>query len=213
MQLLGGTIVGYSDEKQRIINYVTDNGKIIELTPERNNEKAYYQELETYADMTKLAIRFPGYKTTKTKCDYCVCLVDKNGEHSISHVEIVNDLYNKTTKCNFEYMKKYVESVAKTGRNIKIEHGLEGAFDNGFSFEQLTDLMFFIAIQEDINYPEVRYQGRIMCFYRYLEAIYCKAYDNHTIEEAIEKALARRRIPPNWQDVGDLYDVVSKIQR
>ena len=60
MQLLGGTIVGYSDEKQRIINYVTDNGKIIELTPERNNEKAYYQELETYADMTKLAIRFPG---------------------------------------------------------------------------------------------------------------------------------------------------------
>ena len=60
MQLLGGTIVGYSDEKQRSINYVTDNGKIIELTPERNNEKAYYQQLETYADMTKLAIRFPG---------------------------------------------------------------------------------------------------------------------------------------------------------
>ena len=66
-----------------------------------------------------------------------------------------------------EYVSSMVFFYNKTGRNIKIEHGLEGAFDNGFSFEQLTDLMFFIAIQEDINYPEVRYQGRIMCFYRY----------------------------------------------
>lgn len=205
--------MGYSDEKQRIINYITDGGVIIELTPSRDNEKAHYQELETYADMTKLAIRYPGYKTTQTKCDYCVYLIDGRGEHPISHVEIMWDLYDKTTKCNFEYMKRYLEDVAKIGRNVKIEHSLESAFDKGFSFEQLTDLMFYIAIQEDINYPEARYQGRKMCFYRYLEAIYCKVYANHRIEEAIKKAVARGHIPANWHDVGDLYGVVSGIQR
>lgn len=77
----------------------------------------------------------------------------------------------------------------------------------------MTDLMFYIAMQEDINYPEVRYQGRKMCFYRYLEAVYCKIYNNHTLEEAIKKAVARGYIPRNWCDVGDLYDVVSGIQR
>jgi len=56
--------MGYSDEKQRIIDYVTNDGMIIELTPNKDNEKAYYQELEIYADMTKLGIRYPGYKTT-----------------------------------------------------------------------------------------------------------------------------------------------------
>ncbi len=205
--------MGYSDERKRIIGYVTNNGRIIELTPNKDNEKTYYQELETYADKTKLAIRYPGYKTTRTKCDYCVYLVDGSGEHPISHVEIMYDLCDKTTAYNFEAMKRYIEDVARIGRNVRIENSLEPAFDKGFSFEQLTDLMFYIAIQEDINYPDARYQGRKMCFYRYLEAIYCKVHNNHKIEEAINKAVARGYIPSKWNDVGDLYDVVSKITR
>lgn len=31
--------MGYSDEKQRIIDYVTNDGMIIELTPNKDNEK------------------------------------------------------------------------------------------------------------------------------------------------------------------------------
>ncbi len=204
--------MGYFDEKQRIIDYVTDDGMIIELTSSKDNEKAYYQELENYADMTKLAIRYPGYKTTKTKCDYCVYLVDSRGEHPISHIEIMNDLYDKTTEYNFEYMKRYVEDVAKIGRNVRVERNLEPVFDKGFSFEQLTDLMFYIAIQEDINYPEKFYQGRKMCFFRYLEAIYCKVHSNHTLKEAIYRAKASY-IPKNWNDVGELYDLVAQIRR
>lgn len=127
--------MGYFEEKQRIINCITDKGAIITLTSNKDNEKAYYQELEVYADMTKLAIRYPGYKTTKTKCDYCVYLVDKSGEHSISHVEIMKDLYDKTTKYNYVYMKRYVEDVAKIGRDVRIGHSLERDFDKGFSFE------------------------------------------------------------------------------
>lgn len=213
MQLLGDKTMGYLDEQQRIVKYVTRNGRIIELTPNKDNLKSYYQVLETYADSSQLAIRYPGYKTTRTKCDYCVYLVDKNGEHPVSHVEIMNDLYNKTTTQNFSHMKQYIENVATIGRDVKIDKSLLPAFEHGFSFNVLTDLMFYIAIQEDINYPGSHFQGRKMCFYRYLEAIYCKVHTNHRIKEAIDKATASGYIPGNWNDAGELYNIVSKIQR
>ena len=205
--------MGYNEEKQRVVDYVTCDGNIIELTRSRDNLKSYYQVLETYNDYMQLAIRYPGYKTTKTKCDYCVYLVDEEGEHPISHVEIMNDLYNKTTAYNFQHMKRYIEQVATVGRNVSIDETLIPAFKQGFPFEVLTDLMFYIAIQEDINYPNDRFQGRKMCFYRYLEAIYCKVNTNHQIEEAIDKATARGYIPRNWNDVGELYNIVSRIHR
>lgn len=205
--------MGYFDERQRIVDYVTHDRMIIELTRSKDNLKSHYQVLEEYADSTQLAIRYPGYKTTRNKCDYCVYLVDEEGEHPISHVEIMQDLYNKTTIQNYRYMKQYIEDVARIGRDINIDMALLPAFERGFSFEQLTDLMFYIAIQEDINYPEARFQGRKMCFYRYLEAIYCKVYANHQIAEAIDKAIAHGYIPANWNDVGELYNIVSRIQR
>lgn len=205
--------MGYLDEQQRIVNCVTRNGRIIGLTQNKDNLKSNYQVLETYADSSQLAIRYPGYKTTQTKCDYCVYLVDKAGEHPVSHVEIMNDLYNKTTMQNFGHMKQYIENVATIGRDVKIDISLLSAYKDGFPFNVLTDLMFYIAIQEDINYPGSRFQGRKMCFYRYLEAIYCKVHTNHSIEEAIKKATAYGYIPRNWNDVGELYNIVSRIQR
>lgn len=205
--------MGYSEERQRIVNYVTHDGMIIELTPSRDNLKSNYQVLQTYEDFSQLAIRYPGYKTTRDKCDYCVYLVDEDGEHPISHVEIMDDLYNKTTIQNYDYMKKYIEDVAAIGRDVTMHTSLFEAFEHGFSFEKLTDLMFYIAIQEDINYPEERFQGRKMCFYRYLEAIYCKVHVNHRIEDAVARAGAHGYIPRNWNDVGELYTIVSGIHR
>ncbi len=205
--------MGYIDEKQRIIDYVAKDGIIIELTPNKSNEKQYYRELEKFSSSKKLAIRYPGYKTTKTKCDYCVYLVDEEGEKPISHVEIMQDLYDKTTPQNYELMKSYVEAVARYGKGIEVPDSLQNSYNYGFTFEELTSLMFYIAIQEDINYPEAHYQGRKMCFYRYLEAVYCKVNTNHEIGEAFDKAVARGYIPRNWNDVGNLYNAVSEIRR
>ena len=125
----------------------------------------------------------------------------------------MDDLYNKTTIQNYDYMKKYIEDVAAIGRDVTMHTSLFEAFEHGFSFEKLTDLMFYIAIQEDINYPEERFQGRKMCFYRYLEAIYCKVHVNHRIEDAVARAGAHGYIPRNWNDVGELYTIVSGIHR
>lgn len=203
----------YLKEKQKIWELVTDDGEIIELAPDKSNEKAYYKELQILENYKKLAIRYPGYKTTSKKCDYCVYLVDLNGEHPISHVEIMYDLYNKTTRKNYLSMRKYIEDVARCGKRIDVCSYPGIPFDKGFTFKELTGLMFYIAIQEDINYPDSRYQGRKMCFYRYIEAIYCKVNHNHSIEEAIKKATAKGYIPSNWRDVGDLYNNISLIKR
>ena len=55
--------MGYFDEQQRIVDYVTRDGMIIELTQNKDNLKSNYQVLETYADSSQLAIKYPGYKT------------------------------------------------------------------------------------------------------------------------------------------------------
>lgn len=205
--------MGYTNEKQRILDYVTKDGTIIELTPDKENEKKYYQELEILSNYKKIAIRYPGYKTKRDKSDYCVYLVDKCGEHPISHVDIMRDLHAKTNAQNYESMKKYIEAVAIHGKGIEIPDCLCQMNENGFTFEELTSLMFYIAIQEDINYPMPRYMGRTMCYFRYLEAVYCKVNSHHSLDEAIEKATRRYGPPaPNWNDVGNLYSVVSSIR-
>ncbi|MDE6064335.1 MAG: hypothetical protein K2G20_07105, partial [Lachnospiraceae bacterium] len=148
--------MGYQEEKQRIIGYVTDNGKIITLKSDQSNLRQYCRELETFSDGKKIAISYPGYKTTETKCDYCVYLVDKMEEYPVSHADIMQDLYEKTTVQNYELMKHYIEAIATTGMNIMVPYALKNSRNSGFSFEELTALMFYIAIQEDINYPETR---------------------------------------------------------
>lgn len=204
--------MGYSEEKDIIKSYVMPGGKIIKLLSDRSNEKENYREIIELENGKRLAILYPGRKTEDRKCDYCVCLVDKYNQRPITHVEIMWDLYNKTNEYNFLCVRKYIEDVAELGRDINPDDYPGIRFDEGFNFEELTGLMFYIAIQEDINYPYKNCQGRKMCFNRYIEAAYCKVYGNHKIEEAVARA-KERKISDNWKDAGDLYDKISSIQR
>lgn len=183
------------------------------MNSDRSNEKQYCRILEMFSNYKNLIIKYPGYKTTRTKCDYCVYLADEKSENPVSHIEIMQDLYAKTTVQNYRHMRRYVEAVATEGKDIAIPDLLQESDMGVFSFEELTALMFYIAIQEDINYPETCYDGRKMCFYRYLEAVYCKVNTNHRFDEACDRAVAKRYKPRKWDDVGDLYDVVSAIRR
>lgn len=205
--------MSYKREKERIIDYITQDGEIIQLLPNEENKKKYYIELSRYNAYRKLAIRYPGYKTTRYKSDYCVILVDRGEENEISHNDIMCDLYDKTTVANYYNIRRYVEDVATIGLDINESDYKNIDFNKGFSFDELTELMFYIALQEDINYPGERYEGRKMCFYRYIEAIYCKVNTNHTIHEAYNRANNRNYRPTKWSDVGDLYDNISRIER
>ena len=84
--------LGFEVGTQRIKSCVTDNWRNILLTPDGSNEKQYYKEIEMLSHGRKIAIRYPGCKTTREKCDYCVLLVDKAVENAVSHREIMRDL-------------------------------------------------------------------------------------------------------------------------
>lgn len=71
-----------------------------------------------------------------------------------------------------------------------------------YSLHELALMMTFISVQEDINYPMPRFEGRRMCFYRYLEAVSCS-----DIENIIERTLAHYR-PELFYNV-DYTDVIE----
>lgn len=205
--------MSYTEEKKRINSLIAVDGKIIQLNEEHSNAKQHYYDLKRFDNNRRLRIRYPGYKTQKDKCDYCVYLVDDGKECAISHEEIMKDLYNKTTRENYSNIKKYIEDVAIVGEENISEISYSGIdFNLGFTFDELTNLMFYIGIQEDINYPKKHLEGRKMCFYRYIEAIYCKIHTNHSLADAIKRANVNYK-PSKWDDVGNLYNNISNIRR
>mgnify|MGYP000868872295 CR=1 FL=1 len=89
-----------------------------------------------------------------------------------------------------------------------------GNIDWNFSLEDLANLISWISLQEDINYPMSigHYQGRMMPFYRYLEAIYsaiAKRPKDHNIEKVIERALIHKQ-PSLWPSIN--YDEISQLK-
>jgi hypothetical protein len=82
-----------------------------------------------------------------------------------------------------------------------------------FSFCELTHIISWIALQEDINYPISNgYQGRRMPFYRYFEAINCALADSkHSLKEVILRALSHTK-PPLWK-LDFNYSEIEKISK
>lgn len=75
------------------------------------------------------------------------------------------------------------------------------------TIDELTNAIIWIAIQEDINYPFFRAEGRLMPFKRYYEAIICQEH-GHSISEVIQRALNERYRPVNWEGID--YLVLKK---
>ena len=77
--------------------------------------------------------------------------------------------------------------------------------------EELVAVIKWIALQEDINYPMPRYEGRRMPFARYLEAIYCAEAADRDLTEVIRRALVhRRRRPRRWRSVD--YSIIDSVR-
>lgn len=68
-----------------------------------------------------------------------------------------------------------------------------------FPFEDLVLLISWISLQEDINYPmsEGNLQGRMMPFYRYIEAVFsgiAKDQNKYSIDKVIERSLVHYQL-------------------
>jgi len=123
----------------------------------------------------------------------------KKGRLDLSqYVQAKNYSSHLAIKEDFNYVLK---------RTAEIHHALGKKYDStanktDLTFEELFNSIFWIVLQEDINYPRSGgKQGRIMPFSRYLETLHCVEYKTHKLKEVIERALAEGYPPSNWVDM------------
>lgn len=119
--------------------------------------------IKTNLSIGNIRIETPGYKKNG---DYKV-LLKIEGEKNLvaySHADIVNSIYKNTTLENALNIINGFECLFLNGLNSQ----------NTFFNSEYKNLLFWLTLQEDLNYPMDRYQGRKLPFQRYYEAILAK---------------------------------------
>lgn len=169
-------------------------------------------------------------KNRKIIYDYRVDLVSSQFSAALSHINLIVDIYNKCLRgFDYKLMENLLIKSAVEGQiNINqysqvknyscstINHSIQRiatdahtalgksynstANQSDLTFEELFSSIFWIVLQEDINYPMPTYQGRKMPFSRYLEALHCFG-SNHTLQEVIRRTLIEGYPPNDWSDM------------
>ena len=75
------------------------------------------------------------------------------------------------------------------------------------TYEELFHSILWISLQEDLNYPMPRFEGRRMSFSRYLESVW-QIDSNHTLQEVIQRALSHS-MPIPWRN----YEYPDKVSQ
>lgn len=86
-------------------------------------------------------------------------------------------------------MVSLLDDIYQNGTNIDISK---------YSYsetERLAALIYWITLQDEINYPQPRYNGRRMPFCRYFEAVYCAKNNDFTLEDVCKRCNNRRHVP------------------
>jgi hypothetical protein len=222
--------MNYSEAKQKL-NKLFESKNYQSLI-QKGWHHQYQDLIETCANGSQIYISYPGLKARvknnkEIVYDYRVDMVTSHIKTSLSHANIIVDIYNKCFHgFNRELMKKLLIRSAKEGQfNLDIYpeikrypyHAVDSSIlqystdahkalgktynssANQFdlTFEELLKSIFWIVIQEDINYPMPRYQGRKMPFSRYLETLHCFE-GSHTLNEVIHRALLEGEVPKDW---------------
>lgn len=199
-----------------------------------NNTHEFEKVLVTFSNGTEISISFPGYKAIIGRYgvvyDYRVDIKKNNIKTSLSHANIITDIFNKIEYGGMDAntLKEILIGVAKEGEididsiksklpynptapkqnllsRVRNAHGNKAYNIDGNSFdltiEELISSIKWIVLQEDINYPiEREFEGRKMPFSRYLETIHITQFESHSLEEVINRALSHTR-PIAWNDM------------
>ena len=110
-----------------------------------------------------------------------------------------------------------LNQISTIHTNIQKTFQIDGNVNWSYSLDELANSISWIVLQEDINYPMPRYQGRKMPFYRYLEALYCAANPqnpyNYTLSDVIVRALVHNGPPPAlWTGCNINYSPIKSIK-
>ncbi len=109
----------------------------------------------------KLKINYPGFKNYG---DYKLTL---NG-NAPKHTDLVQEFYDKTTSANYNNIVNFLEDIYSNGLKAKTT-----IFNQDF-----INLIYWITLQEEINYPQPRFKGRKLTFQRFFEGVYSKIFPN-----------------------------------
>ncbi|MGL5125236.1 MAG: hypothetical protein ACRC6U_04530 [Fusobacteriaceae bacterium] len=130
-----------------------------------------------------LKIFYPGYKGNN---DYKVEMM--NGKVP-THYDICLEIYNSVNSLNYNSYVKFIEDV--------YTHGLNST--NNLN-DDLKNLIYWVSLQEDINYPPPK-KGRNLAFCRYYEAILSKQQNTLSLETL------KLRCNNHTQGIPTLYNI------
>lgn len=119
--------------------------------------------------------------------------ISREGETHTQNIE--NKLQYESVTPTKE-LKSRIKNIHKSLDKTYNETG--NSFD--LTIEELMTVIKWIVLQEDINYPIPKFEGRKMPFARYLETIFITQNNPHTLEDVVKRALSHKR-PVPWEEV------------
>lgn len=130
-----------------------------------------------------LLISYPGFKGLG---DY---KLTENGV-APKHTQVVKEIYQQTNSRNIDAVIGYLEEVYHKGL---------GAASSIFS-TAFTEKLFWITLQEEINYPQPLMAGRKLAFQRFYEAALAKL-GIISLEEVLNRTNNHGKKRPSLLDV------------
>lgn len=100
-----------------------------------------------------------------------------------------------------------LQSIDSLHRKLGKNYNRHGNMNWNYSANELRYVISYIVLQEDINYPPPKYEGRRMPFYRYIEAIMMNepTVDTpYTLDKVIARTLSHNR-PRLYDELEDIY--------
>ena len=210
-------------------------------------EQAHHQRELTvmrFADNTSIKVTFPGIKSehlskfNRYRYDFRVDLCDAKGApHSLSHAEIILDLFTKVSVKQFSYPEArsfllgvregkipeprpytprripqdYIDVYVKAHKRLKKSPQTPDRYD--VPPYKLASLLLFILLQEEVNYPSyvdgkrTSFSGKTLPLDRYIEAVWAAAHAPHKLEDVFVRALTEGARPTRWKEV--VYDLAQ----
>jgi hypothetical protein len=134
-----------------------------------------------------LEIFYPGFKEHG---DYRLTI---EGGYIPKHIDIVKEIHQHTTKENFEQVSLFLEDVYINGLNATLEF-----IDDNFKLK-----LYWITLQEEINYPQPKRAGRKLSFMRYFEGALA-AIDFVELEKVMLRTTHRAQGRPPLYNLKDI---------
>lgn len=141
------------------MNYTEGISFIKELSKLHSNSGLGNYKL--FIIMSNLKLEFPGYKNNG---DYKLLYKQNDNWVPFSHSDIVSYIYKTTTPENALNIINSLDCIYQNGIMC----------DNDFFSHEIKNFLFWLTLQEDLNYPMPRYQGRKLPFQRFYEAVLAK---------------------------------------